>query len=378
MKVLIVRAYPSLIDLSKNTYNQQEIGLAKAFLSLGHEAGIVYYGGNAHLNQTYPTSCGTIAIYYRKAKVLLNRISLFENFCDLKDAYDLIISNEYDQVETVKTVTRYAEKTVIYHGPYYAPVNRRYNLANKIFDLLFLKTIQRQSPTVVTKSKLAKVFLEGKGFAVSANVGVGLDSDQMLTAGNKYNPMTERLDSQNIHLLYIGRLEPRRNIRFLLDVLQKLTDIDPRYRLVIVGKGDADYVDMVFSVIAEKKLEPYVIYEPSLAQTQLPFLYRTCDCFLLPTVYEIWGMVLMEAMKFDLPVVTTYNGGSSSLIISGVNGYILELDADAWVNAVREGISDKCALSQYNEKVLSEMCNWKRIAERILDAHLHKQTAETA
>ena len=84
MKILIVRAYPSFVDLSENTYNQQEIGLAKAFLKIGHEAGIVYYGGKEHLNQIYKTAYGTIDIYYRKARVLLRRISLFEDFSDLK------------------------------------------------------------------------------------------------------------------------------------------------------------------------------------------------------------------------------------------------------------------------------------------------------
>ena len=373
MKVLIVRAYPSLIDLSKNSYNQQEIGLAKAFLSMGHETGIVYYGEKLHADQTYLTSYGTIAIYYRKASVILKRISLFENFCNLKEEYDLIISNEYDQIETFKTTRRYADKTVIYHGPYYAPMNKRYNLANKIFDVLFSGYMQRKAPVIVTKSKLAKDFLEKKGFVVFDNVGVGLDSEQMQLAEDEHNPMEARLNLKNYNLLYIGKLEPRRNVLFLLDILEKLVSIDSRYRLVIVGKGEKNYVDTVFSLIAEKKLESYVIYEPSLPQTQLPFLYQNCDFFLLPTAYEIWGMVMMEAMKFNLPVITTYNGGSSSLILPDVNGYILELNADAWASAVQKGIADKVTLSKYNKNVLSKMCSWERIAERIVDAHCSRK-----
>ena len=116
MRVLIVRAFPSIVDLRKNCYNHQEIGLATAFLSLGHEAGIVYYGGNNSRDMKYATSNGEIKIYYRKAKVLLERIAFFEDFSDLKEQYDLIISNECDQIETVKTLNRYAEKTVIHRS----------------------------------------------------------------------------------------------------------------------------------------------------------------------------------------------------------------------------------------------------------------------
>lgn len=369
MKVLIIRAYPSLIELSKNTYNQQEIGLASAFLSLGHQVGIVYYGGDIHMDKEYATPHGAIRIYYRKARVLLKRISLFEDFHDLKDEYDLLISNEYDQLETVKTLREYAEKTVIYHGPYYSPFNKRYNLANKIFDHLFLEKMQRKAPAIVTKSRLAKEFLEGKGLTVQADVGVGLNNAQLMVPEKSVNPMEGRLDENNIHLLYVGRLEPRRNILFLLDVLEKLVKRNPRYRLVIVGMGEEKYVSDVFRTISEKKLEPYIIYEKSLAQNQLPYLYKTCDAFLLPTEYEIWGMVLMEAMRFNLPILTTYNGGASSLIAPGVNGHILELDAAMWVQAVLERKLDMPQLTQYNERTLAEKCNWEKIAKKIVEIY---------
>ena len=373
MKILIVRAYPSFVNLKENTYNQQEIGLAKAFLEIGHDAGIVYYGGKLHSNQKYKTAYGTIDIYYRKARVLLKRISLFEDFSSLKERYDLIISNEYDQIETIRTIKQCADKTVIYHGPYYSPVTKRYNAANKIFDILFAGYIRKMSPIIVTKSKLAQIFLENKKFSVAASVGVGLDLDQMLVENECCNPLEAYMNHQNIYLLYIGKLEQRRNIFFLLEILEKLIKLNPYYRLVMVGKGDKEYADSVFSAIKEKKLEQYIIYEPSLPQNQLPFLYRNCDFFLLPTAYEIWGMVLMEAMRFNLPVITTYNGGSSSLICSGTNGCILDLDSDLWVNAIQKGFTDKNGLMICNEKILSEMCSWKSIAYKILEVYFFKK-----
>ena len=367
MRVLIVRAFPSIVDLRKNCYNHQEIGLATAFLSLGHEAGIVYYGGNNSRDMKYATSNGEIKIYYRKAKVLLERIAFFEDFSDLKEQYDLIISNECDQIETVKTLNRYAEKTVIYHGPYYSPFNKRYNLANRTFDFFFAKQMQKKNPCIVTKSRLAKTYLEEKGFRVAADVGVGINNEQLLAKVDSSNPVEGRLQKGNIHLLYVGRLEPRRNTLFLLDVLEQLVRIDSRYRLVMVGTGDKKYVSKVFSAISEKKLGDYIIYEESLAQNQLPYLYQNCDLFLLPTEYEIWGMVLMEAMRFNLPVITTYNGGSSTLINDGVNGAVLTVNVDIWVNKILKEKFDNAGLSAVNESILQEKCDWKTIAERIIE-----------
>ena len=185
--------------------------------------------------------------------------------------------------------------------------------------------------------------------------------------------MKGRLSQENINLLYVGKLEPRRNTLFLLDVLHKLVEKDPRYRLILVGTGEKEYVQQVFDAIQEKALENHVIYEPRMMQKHLPYLYDACDIFLLPTSYEIWGMVLMEAMKFHCPVFTTYNGGSSSLIEFGKNGWILNLDTDAWVNAIVENSLDVQTLIESNEKLLADKCQWQSIAQKMLDYHLNRR-----
>ena len=226
--------------------------------------------------------------------------------------------------------------------------------------------MQRRSPRIVTKSQLAKEFLESKGFEVEEAVGVGLNSAQLMAAETAENPMQDRLEKDNIHLLYIGRLESRRNILFLLDVLEKLVAEDLRYRLVMVGKGDKAYTDKVWQTVSEKKLEPYIIYEESMAQNQLPYLYKNCDFFLLPTEYEIWGMVLMEAMKFNLPVITTYNGGSSSLVMQDINGVILGDDVECWSYVIKHNVFDKERIQFYNQNRLSNSCDWKIIAKKII------------
>lgn len=365
MKIVIIRAYPSFIDLKGNTYNQQEIGLATAFLSLGHEAGIVYYGGSLHSDESYRTPHGLIRIHYRKARVLLKRIALFEDLRDIKESYDLIISNEYDQIETYKTVRDFCEKTVIYHGPYYAAVNKRYNLANKIFDMVFAAGIKRKTPLIVTKSVLAKDFLEKKGFSVREAVGVGIDPAQFLENPEPL-PDSIQLQEEHIHLLYVGKLEPRRNSIFLLQVLEKLIEKDSRYRLVLIGNGDPAYVQTVMDTIHQKKLDDYVIYEKRLSQRQLPGLYSRCSGFLLPTAYEIWGMVVMEALFFNCPVFTSYHGSSSVLIENGVNGYISDLDVDRWVDRIRHSDFDRSEMARYNRRMLETHCNWTNIAEKIL------------
>lgn len=374
MNILIIRSYPSIVNLKSNSYNQQEIGLATAFLEKGHNAGIVYFGGDKHLDDTYLSSKGEIKIYYRKAKVILGKIALYEDFDDLKDSYDMLILNEYDQFETAKTLKKYAEKSIIYHGPYYAAFNKRYNMYNKLYDILYKGRIKKYAPVIFTKSKLAMEFLQQKGLQVKDYVGVGLDTTQLTQLEECANPFESSFNENCKYLLYVGRLEERRNTLFILECFKKLVEQSKEYRLILIGDGDEEYKQKVMDYISQNDLKEYILYKQRLEQKQLPYVYKNSHMFLLPTSYEIWGMVLMEAMLYNIPVITTYNGGSSSLIDNGINGKIIDdLDVDKWVEVILSANYNKTQLSEYNESIIKQKCNWTYIAQRMISEFLEER-----
>lgn len=82
--------------------------------------------------------------------------------------------------------------------------------------------------------------------------------------------------------------------------------------------------------ITELGIKNRVIYKESLEQKYMPTVYQLCDAFSLPTRYEIFGMVLLEAMYYGLPTFTTYNGGFSTLM-NQENGVIINsMDVNEW------------------------------------------------
>ncbi len=84
----------------------------------------------------------------------------------------------------------------------------------------------------------------------------------------------------------------------------------------------------------------------NLSQQELRAVYEQADLMLFPSNYEIFGMVLIEAMYFDLPVVSSDNGGSDTLITDGIDGVIVkEFEADKWVNSISELHDD---ITKYN------------------------------
>lgn len=366
MKILIVRPFPSIVNLKNNAYNQQEIGLGTSFLKLGHEVGIVYYG-NDNDEFAFSTEFGKIDIFYRKAKRVFKVFSIFDDFNCIKNKYDLIITDEYNQIESFKICRDYKNKCIIYHGPYFSKFKKIFNIFIKIYDVIYLKKLIKLNPLILTKSKLAKEYLERKRLLVSDYVGVGLDIKQLETKA-KNSIYCNDIKYSNYNLLYIGVLEERRNIIFLLKVLNKLVKIDNRYKITIVGKyKNSSYKKKVEKFINKNNLKDYVRFVESIPQNELPSIYKVHNVFLLPSSYEIWGMVLMEALLYGNGIITTFNGGSSSMIQNN-NGIILELDVNKWVDSIvnfKERV--RSDYKTFNKDLIMNNFNWDNIAQKMIN-----------
>lgn len=75
MKILIIRPWPSLLDVTKNTYNIQEVGLAKALVKRGHSTDILFWTDGDEMTVEVEAEGGkSIRVFYRHGKVLLKNV----------------------------------------------------------------------------------------------------------------------------------------------------------------------------------------------------------------------------------------------------------------------------------------------------------------
>lgn len=373
MKILIFRTDPSIMNIA--TYNSQEIGMAKAYTELGHQCDIVYYNGhNPSRVQSIDVGNGRkIRIFWMKGFSILNN-GFFPGITRLAKQYDMIQVSEYYFFASWYVYTFFAKdkKVYIYQGVYDSDNSAKYKLRCKIMDPVLLHKKQLANTQVFTKSNIALESIQKRGFQKVETVGVGLDLSRLqqesLSSSWVLNLIQRKGRSK--YLLYVGVLEDRRNILFMLDVLKRITLELPDTKLILVGKGKPEYTEQVFNKVRELELTNCVIYRDALPQSELSQLYQAADIFLLPSKYEIFGMVLMEAMTFGLPIITSYNGGSSTIIDNRKNGIILrEFDTDVWSNEVVNLLKDECGLKQISveaQNTGAERFSWKSIAGHIL------------
>ena len=336
MKILIVRTFPNFLDASK--YNIQEIGLAKALVKAGHEVGIVLYNGkNKDTIKKISVPCENetreITVYYLQGWNFFKN-GIFPSLKKVVQQYEVIQVHEYDQITSWLFYAWCKKNVVIYHGPYYDEFNKGYNFKCKVFDNVFLRLKHNVNTPCLTKSHAAADFLRSKGFNNVTAVGVGLDIDNFSTDVIKEEEKI-KIEEDKFTIIYVGKIEERRKSLFLVDVMREITTRYEDVRCIVIGNGEKAYMEAFMT-----KMEPLIKAGKarcfsSATQVQLADLYQKASLMLFPSNYEIFGMVLAEAVYFGLPVVSTLNGGSDMLIKSSAQGYIVPtFEMEDWIKGI--------------------------------------------
>lgn len=105
-------------------------------------------------------------------------------------------------------------------------------------------------------------------------------------------------------ILSVGTIEPRKNLTSLVDAYRALRHRGAEFKLVIVGKKGWLYQSF-FRRLRELGLEDEVIFPGFMPDEDLPALYSAADLFVFPSLYEGFGLPVLEAMACGVPVITS-------------------------------------------------------------------------
>lgn len=107
------------------------------------------------------------------------------------------------------------------------------------------------------------------------------------------------------YILFVGRIEPRKNIKGLIRAYHTLrTEKTINQKLVIAGMQDAQFKDFN-TEIAKVESDKHVIFTGRVSQNDLPFIYNGADLFVYPSYGEGFGLPPLEAMACGVPVISS-------------------------------------------------------------------------
>jgi len=123
--------------------------------------------------------------------------------------------------------------------------------------------------------------------------------------------------------LYVGQLISRKGVKYLLEACKLLRQMSDRpFTLLLVGDGE-QRPDLE-RFVQEHGLSDRVKFIGQVEYAKLGYYFKNSDIFVCPTLEDIWGMVVLEAMAFGKPVLCSKGAGAVEMMIEGKNGYIFD------------------------------------------------------
>ncbi len=190
-------------------------------------------------------------------------------------------------------------------------------------------------------------------------------------------PVTERM------LLFVGRIEPLKGLDILIQAVAILRG-RPVFRenpfcLAVIG-GDPHVAPEVMSSEMSRLqemhlrygLEDFVAFLGKKGQDTLPYYYSAADAVVVPSHYESFGMVALEAMACGTPVVASQVGGLAFLVQDGITGYHVPVgEPEALADRLEILLKDDALRSRLGAQAVefSRSYAWEHIAARIVEQY---------
>ncbi len=247
--------------------------------------------------------------------------------------------------------------------------------ANVFVNRHRLKGIKKYADAVLTNSEVTK-----RDIVEHLQIDPVLVHVTHLGADERFRPMDElvvepilqkygigRSGDGQPYILFVGTLEPRKNIPSLVEAFNLLKSRHGiPHQLVLVG-GKGWLTHDIFASIHASPYEPQIIRVGYAADEDLPALYNGADLFAYPSFYEGFGLPVLEAMKCGAPVVTS-NTSSMPEVGGEATLYADPYDLEDLVNKIYSVINNT-ELRQnlsYKGLVRAREFNWQKCAHETL------------
>ena len=192
-----------------------------------------------------------------------------------------------------------------------------------------------------------------------------------LCADNDY--FIKCLEGHTIHkkydIMFSGRIVDLKNPKFFAEVAIKIKEKLGRCSVLIMGEGDAQLKADMFGSFQAQGIE--YDFPGFIKHSELPGFYAQSKILLLPTSGDCWGVVINEAMISGVPVITTnMTAAAGELVLDGVNGHVLSLDADLWAEKISDLLRDDEKLGSFSKAAYETVLqfNFKNAAKGIIEA----------
>lgn len=378
MNIVIIPAF--FQTKSRKTLGSFFMEQARALQQKGHKVTILYC-------DTYSIKCVKDWFAYNEEKSeIIEGIQIYRNrcFCPLKhgieghrEAFAQGIQKLYDQYMKGNKPDIIHAHCCVWAGYAAMKLSEQIGIPYVVTEHATLFQLHRDEISEKNDKVIRKIFQKAaRVICVSGAFAKLIESyrPDIDVVGNVVNcdAFVPRADSEKhrgIRFLTVCYMEEeaqlyKKGIDILIqawtEVVKKYTDV----KLVIGGGGSAK--TKVEQWVEEQGISKYVEFTGALDRKQVIQEMQSCDCFVLPSRYETFGVVYIEAMACGKPVIAVANGGPDDFV-KPFNGFLIEPDVKELVQAVYEMIGHLTQGNYYQDEKISNYIKSKFSYEAIAE-----------
>jgi len=213
-----------------------------------------------------------------------------------------------------------------------------------------------------SKNDIIKAYgvLEDKISVVYPGIKIGKDSKSEM----RTSTLKEKFGIDEDFILFVGTLQPRKNIEKLIEAFSMLKN--KNIILVVVGKKGWMF-EKIMSAPQKFGVSDRVKFLHSVTDEELPIFYKNAMCFVLPSLYEGFGLPVLEAMQYGCPVLTS---NVSSLPEAGGDAaiYFDPQSVEDMAEKINRVVSSQKTREEMVKKGLEQIkkFSWEKSAEKTI------------
>jgi glycosyltransferase involved in cell wall biosynthesis len=270
---------------------------------------------------------GNINVYYSPSLTInllssIYRLPFFVLFFLLEKDFDICHAHDFHHFTTLLSTLacKIKRKPIVlsYHGIYKS--KGILSILTKIYEVLFLKFIINSARFVIVPSEFSKneiinefkvpkeKIIKVPNFISFENLKIRINFKKKYKLGK--------------YILAVGRFSKEKGFEYLLKsfklVLEKRKDI----RLVIIG-GKRDYIRIIEKLAKNLGVFDNILILSNVSDEEVYSAFKYAELVVIPSIYEPFGIVALEAMYFGKPIVAFKVGGLKEIVKDKVNGILV-------------------------------------------------------
>ena len=194
------------------------------------------------------------------------------------------------------------------------------NINQSVYDIE--RKGMEEADKVITVSNLTRQIVIEK---------YGIDPSKIVTVYNAVEPLNKKFSSINNKAVeekivsFVGRITFQKGPEYFIEAAKKILDVDKNVRFVMAGSGDM--LNRMINRVAQLRIAKNFHFAGFLKGDDVDKMFSMSDVFVMPSVSEPFGIVPLEAMRSNVPVVISKQSGVSEILIHALKVDFWDIDA---------------------------------------------------